>query len=173
MYGKAALTSFPVFPTFGSPSSLGKVPHDAMQKLSLLLFRVILQRHSIFSFRCAVFNMISAVMKWNTLFSHVTLFTKPDIVWMQEHLPVTFLLVRNMESICYCLLHKIIYLCLLHALVTWSLNGTDCGKFCQTELGATSLLFLWLAPQTWHSWWPYAFLSIPSTCFPAGALDIV
>lgn len=151
---------------------------DTMQKLSRL-FWVILQRHSIFSFRCIVFNMISAMMKWNTLFSHVAMFTEPDINWMQEHLPVRFLLVCNMDSICYYYYmklyayDKIIYLCLLHALVNWSLNGTDHGQFCQTELGATSLLFLWLAPQTWHSWWPYAFVSMPSSCFPAVVLNIV
>lgn len=152
---------------------------DTMRKLSLLLFLVILQKHSIVSFRCVAFNMISAVMKWNTLFSHVTMFTEPDTIWIQEHLPGTFLLVRNMESICYYhymklyAYDKIIFLCLLCALVTWSLNDTDYGQFCQTELAAISLLFLWLAPKTWHSWWPYAFVSIPSTCFPAVALDIV
>lgn len=97
---------------------------DTMQKLSLLLFQVILQRHSIFSFTCVVFNVISPAIRWNTLFSHVTMFTETDIIWMQEHLPVTFLLVRNMESICYYYYiklyayDKIIYFCLLHALVT-------------------------------------------------------
>lgn len=119
---------------------------DTMQKLSLLLFRVILQRHSIFLFTCIVFNVISAAIRWNTLFSYVTMFTETDIIWMQEHLPVTFLLVRNMESIGYYYYiklyayDKITYFCLLHALVTLSLNGTDYGKFCQTELRATSLL---------------------------------
>lgn len=98
-------------------------------------------KDSIFSWRCIVFTMIFAVMLWSTSFSHETMFPKVEIISMQEHLPVIFLVIYSMKSICcyyYIKLDaqdKIIDLCILHVLVTWSLNGTDCGNAVRWSLG--------------------------------------
>lgn len=128
-------------------------------KLHLLVFSVILQSHSIFSFRCSLQHDFCS-----DEVEHI-IFTCNYVHWDRNHLEartpsLMFLVVHNMKSTCHYYhiklyaYDKIINLCILHALVTGSLNGTDYEKSCQMGFGAISLLFLWLAPQTWHSWWP-------------------
>lgn len=53
----------------------------------------------------------------------------------------------------------------------FSLNENDLAILFKLSLEAIGLLFVCLAPQTRHSWWPCAFVSIISTLFPAVPLE--